>query len=518
MGPAAQTLTVPVSCCPTKVESTLGNTFSCSNITFNIPQNATSTTRYFQAVVTWTDGTTSNIFIAQRGWYSKFVQVPISERYYCVQGNKYYANRQMISYDNVNFTWREPPVYTNSWVVYSSGNTDCYDGECEWNDLGETYCLSGTLYSVQQKVCDGAYTEEKRLNQIIGECTDPAEGYEYRWVLSTGLTICGENTSGGTGPTPDTGDTPSVVTDKWIEDGYACSGYNKYISETHVYSTDGEIFFPEYPPETRLGRLVEENSEYCGYELKTQWRDDGDEGCYGTTLRHVLVKYVSDDMGVTWTKADPEETQPGDIIRTGATECGWIEWDELKYYGIYDGDYEDAYTVEDDGTTTITTADTKPVGRDITHLTKAVVGSGVTTIGSACFSNASSLTDVTIHNVTVVEASAFADCVSLETFNTNAVQTIGQNAFRGCTGLKSVTFAGSVTSIAPYAFYDCTGLQALYFNSATPPTLGQNALANTNNCPIYVYYANLSTYQAAWPDLATRLVGRIPPPSSDDTM
>ena len=515
---ALQTLTVNVLCPISAITGDLQNTFTSSQITFTIPQNDSNYRRTFTEVVTFADGTTATIYIAQKGYSVKNVRVPISEHYMCYQGNKYYANRQMISYDGVNYIWKEPPVYYNSWVVYSSGDTDCYDGECEWNDLGETYCLSGTLYSVQQKVCDGAYTEEKRLNQVIGECEDPAEGYEYRWALSTGLTICGENTSGGTGPTPDTGDTPSVVTDKWIEDGYACSGYNKYISETHVYSNDGITFFPEYPPETRLGALVEQNSEYCGYELKTQWRDDGDEGCYGTTLRHVLVKYVSDDMGVTWTKADPEETQPGDIIRTGATECGWIEWDELKYYGIYDGDYEDAYTVEDDGTTTITTADTKPVGRDITHLTKAVVGSGVTTIGSACFSNASSLTDVTIHNVTVVEASAFADCVSLETFNTNAVQTIGQNAFRGCTGLKSVTFAGSVTSIAPYAFYDCTGLQALYFNSATPPTLGQNALANTNNCPIYVYYANLSTYQAAWPDLATRLVGRIPPPSSDDTM
>lgn len=410
-------------------------------------------------------------------------------------------------------------TFTNAGITFTiplnTGASRSFNATIEWVDgtTNNIYITQNARYSryvnipiEQEYICEDGDKKYKQKRQYSYDNTNwfDAVPPQYRTgaTYETGSSDCSDVT----------------VYDKWIEDGYACSGYNKYISETHVYSTDGEIFFPEYPPETRLGALVEENSEYCGYELKTQWRDDGDEGCYGTTLRHVLVKYVSEDMGVTWTKADPEETQPGDIIRTGATECGWIEWDELKYYGIYDNDYEDAYTVQDDGVTVITTADTKPVSRDITHLTKAVVGSGVTTIGGYCFSNASSLTDVTIHNVTVVEASAFANCSSLTSFTTNTVQTIGQNAFRGCTGLETVTFSQSVTSIAPYAFYDCTGLQALYFNSATPPTLGQNALANTGNCPIYVYYANLSTYQAAWPDLASRLVGRIPPPSSDDMM
>lgn len=515
---ALQTLTVNVLCPISAITGDLQNTFTSSQITFTIPQNDLSYQRMFTEVVTFVDGTTATIYITQKGYSTKYVQVPITEHYMCYQGNKYYANRQMISYDGVNYIWKEPPVYTNSWVVYSSGDTDCYDGECEWRDLGGTYCLSGTLYSVQQRYCDDVMTEEQRLNQAIGECEDPAEGYEYRWKLSTGLTICGENTSGGTGPTPDTGDTPTVVTDKWIENGYTCSGYDKYIEEVHVYSTDGEIFFPEYPPETRLGRLVQQNSEYCGYELKTQWRDDGDEGCYGTTLRHVLVKYVSDDMGQTWTKADPEETQPGDIIRTGSTECGYIDLDALMYYGIYNNDYDDIHTVRYDGRTTLTSGDTKPSNKDITELTQAAIGSGVTSIGGFAFSNASNLTAVTFHDVTSIEASAFANCASLTSFTTNAVQTIGQNALRGCTGLKTVTFGSAVTAIGSYALFDCTGLQALYFNGATPPTLGQNALANTNNCPIYVYYANLSTYQTAWHDLATRLVGRIPPPSSDDTM
>lgn len=323
-----------------------------------------------------------------------------------------------------------------------------------------------------------------------------------------------------TGSTYETGSSDcfdGTVYDKWIEDGYTCDGYDKYMKEVHVYSTDGEIFFPTYPPEERLGRLVERNSEFCGWTLGSKWEASGTT-CAGTTLRELLVKYYSDNMGETWYLSDPVETKPGDIIRTGATECGYIDIDSLKYYGIYDNDYEDAYTVQDDGTTVITTADTKPVGRDITHLTKAVVGSGVTTIGGSCFAGATNLSDISINGATSIEASAFANCVSLTSFTTNTVQTIGQNAFRGCTGLETVTFSQSVTSIAPYAFEGCTGLDALYFNGATPPNLGLNALANTNNCPIYVYYANLSTYQTVWPDVASRLVGRISPPNSGGMM
>ncbi len=523
---ALQTLTVNVLCPISAITGDLQNTFTSSQITFTIPQNDSTSQRIFTEVVTFVDGTTATIYITQKGYSSKYVRVPISEHYMCYQGNKYYANRQMISYDGgVNYIWKEPPVYARSATIYSSGDTDCYEGDCEWEDLvGQTYCLSGTLYSVQQKVCDGVYTEEKRLNQVIGECTDPAEGYEYRWVLSTGLTICGENTSGGTGPTPDTGDTPTVVTDKWIENGYTCSGYDKYIEEVHVYSTDGEIFFPEYPPEVRLGALVEENSEYCGYELKTKWQDDGDEDCYGTTLRHVLVKYVSDDMGQTWTKAVPEETKPGDIIETMSPTCGYIDWEAYKYIGVYDGDATNPHLVDYNGSYVVTTADTKPSGEDISHLTRIIVGSAVTAISDYCFESAVNLTETgTLPNtLRSIGTGAFAYCTSLPnsgiTLN-EGLQTIGTNAFNHCTSLTSMRIPSTVTSIGQGAFWGCTNITSITFVGNTPPTLPNTSFDDLpSNYVIYVPYAALTTYQTAYSWCSSHIQGSITPNPNVPTM
>lgn len=510
---ALQTLTVNVLCPISAITGDLQNTFTSSQISFTIPQNDSPTQRIFTEVVTFVDGTTATIYITQKGYSSKFVQVPISEHYMCNQGNKYYARRQMISYDGVNYIWKEPPVYTNSGVIYSSGDTDCYEGDCEWNDISETYCLSGTLYSVQQKMCDGVYTEEKRLNQVIGECTDPAEGYEYRWVLSTGLTICGENTSGGTGPTPDTGDTPTVVTDKWIENGYTCSGYDKYIEEVHVYSTDGEIFFPEYPPETRLGALVEENSSYCGWEKLSKWEVSGTT-CVGVSLRERKIKYYSDDEGATWYISDPLEEEPGAILEEKSRTCGYIPIDELKYYGVYGSDPSNDLEVDYDGNTTLTTGNTKPSGKDITALTRCRIGSGVTSIGDGALSGATSLYDVVMMgDVTSIGASAFASCSSLTSITIPVtVTTIGSNAFKA-SGLRSVTIPTGVTSIGASAFDNCSGLNGITINATTPPTLGSNVFANTNNCTIYVPYSSLTVYQSAWSEYASRLSGFIPNPN-----
>lgn len=506
---ALQTLTVNVLCPVSAITGDLQNTFTSSQITFTIPQNDSSVQRMFTEVVTFVDGTTATIYITQKGYSSKYVQVPISEHYMCYQGNKYYARRQMISYDGVNYIWKEPPVYTNSWVIYSSGDTDCYDGDCEWNDISETYCLSGTLYSVQQKICDGAYTEEKRLNQVIGECTDPAEGYEYRWVLSTGLTICGENTSGGTDPTPDTGDTPTVITDKWIENGYTCSGYDKYIEEVHVYSTDGEIFFPEYPPEVRLGRLVEQNSEYCGWQRYSKWEVSGTT-CSGISLRELKVKYYSDDEGETWYLSDPLETEMGAIISSASTECGYIPIDELKYYGVY-GDSSEDLQVEYDGNTTLTTGNTKPSGKAISALTRCRIGSGVTSIGTDALNGATSLYDVVIPNgIISIGDGAFMNTISLAQIALyNGLTTIGANAFRN-SGLFSITIPASVTSIGENAFKDCTYATSITVNATTPPSLGNDAFANTGNCPIYVPFSELATYQVAWSAYASRIQGFIP--------
>lgn len=308
-----------------------------------------------------------------------------------------------------------------------------------------------------------------------------------------------------------------IVTDKWIENGYTCSGYDKYIEEVHVYSNDGETFFPTYPPETRLGRLVEQNSEYCGYELKTQWRDDGDEDCYGTTLRHVLVKYVSEDMGQTWTKAVPEETKPGDIIETMSSRCGWIDWEAYKYIGVYDDDSTNPHLVDYNGSYVVTTADTKPSGEDISHLTRIIIGSAVTAISDYCFESAVNLTQTGTMPSTLksIGYGAFAYCTSLPnsgiTLN-EGLQTIGTNAFNHCTSLTGMKIPSTVTNIGTGAFWGCNRITSITFVGNTPPTLPSTSFDDLpSDYVIYVPYAALSTYQVAYSWCASHIQGAINP-------
>ena len=87
------------------------------------------------------------------------------------------------------------------------------------------------------------------------------------------------------------------------------------------------------------------------------------------------------------------------------------------------------------------------------------------------------------------------------------VTEIGKAAFRGCTSLTSITIPSNVTLIGNGAFYDCSSLTSVTVNKTTPPTCEVLAFYNTNNCPIYVPAASVSTYQSAsgWSSYSSRI-------------
>ena len=121
-------------------------------------------------------------------------------------------------------------------------------------------------------------------------------------------------------------------------------------------------------------------------------------------------------------------------------------------------------------------------------ITSAVIGDGVTSIGSDAFyycikletieiaqtvhfvgSNAfdhcTKLTSVVLpEGVTSISNYAFSGCSSLTSVTIpEGVTSIGGNAFSGCSSLTSVTIPDSVTSIIGYAFYGCTALTNVYY-------------------------------------------------------
>ena len=82
---------------------------------------------------------------------------------------------------------------------------------------------------------------------------------------------------------------------------------------------------------------------------------------------------------------------------------------------------------------------------------------------------------------------------------------IEDNAFSGCTELKAFIIPENIIAIGDNAFNGCTGLESITVLSATPPTIGTNAFANTSECPILVPKGTEVSYAAAWGEYENRI-------------
>lgn len=161
----------------------------------------------------------------------------------------------------------------------------------------------------------------------------------------------------------------------------------------------------------------------------------------------------------------------------------------------------------------------------IDHLTKVVIGEGITTIGISAFQSAKELTTIQLPStITNIKSMAFQGCSKLSSatwnniaenatisntsfsatqlvkdnalyFGTNLITVyttksgafdiktgttkIHANAISGCTGITSVTIPSSVTTIGDNAFEGCTSLNTITFNNATNITSwGSNIFKN----------------------------------------
>ena len=138
-----------------------------------------------------------------------------------------------------------------------------------------------------------------------------------------------------------------------------------------------------------------------------------------------------------------------------------------------------------------------------------IIPSTVTSIGERAFNDCHGLTSIVIPNgVTSIDNGAFSVCDRLVSINIpDSVTSIGSTAFQWCDRASSVSIGSGITSIGTSAFENCSGLTSFTISATTPPTLGSNALTNTNNCPIYVPSASVNTYKSAtnWSSHASRI-------------
>lgn len=134
------------------------------------------------------------------------------------------------------------------------------------------------------------------------------------------------------------------------------------------------------------------------------------------------------------------------------------------------------------------------------EITKVVVMSGVTRIGSFAFSDLNNLEEATIPStVQDIGEEAFSYCEKLKTIDIlDGLTTIKTRAFEGCAALSQILLPKSVTTIESYAFYKCSNLTSFIIKSLNPPTLSSDAFNLTsNNLKIYAPESSLQLYRDA---------------------
>lgn len=82
---------------------------------------------------------------------------------------------------------------------------------------------------------------------------------------------------------------------------------------------------------------------------------------------------------------------------------------------------------------------------------------------------------------------------------------IDDYAFYGCTKLTHIITSNNVTSIGESGLANCNNLQSITFLAITPINLGEYAIYNTNNCPIYVPSESVQSYKTTHPAYADRI-------------
>ena len=108
--------------------------------------------------------------------------------------------------------------------------------------------------------------------------------------------------------------------------------------------------------------------------------------------------------------------------------------------------------------------------------------------------------------VTSIGTGAFQYCRNLYSIDLGNVQTIGANAFSYGNKLISITIPDTVTSIGNNCFASCTYLANVYMMSSTPPTLGTSVFGDS--VTIYVPAGSGETYKTAsrWSSYANQIV------------
>lgn len=150
-----------------------------------------------------------------------------------------------------------------------------------------------------------------------------------------------------------------------------------------------------------------------------------------------------------------------------------------------------------------------------TEIFNLVIPNTVTKINNFVFRDCYYLTSISIPNtVTEIGKDVFHNCRAITTLDIpDTVTSIGEGGIMECTSLQTLTIGSGITTLGPSVIRKDTALTSVTIKATTPPSLGSNNFADTNNCPIYVPAESVTAYQTAsgWSTYASRIQA-IPTP------
>ena len=432
----------------------------------------------------------------------------------CYNYSKYYVEEKYVSNDNgATFV---PTGETRRGQLIEQNTQDCgyIEPQTRWTTVKNEY------------VCQGAdkYTKEVQEVSYDGGETWNSNGQERGGTLIQRNSI-------------DCGWVPAPQF-RWVDDGYDCVGFDKYAQEKEQVSLDaGETW--EDTGQTRLGEVIEYDSEDCGYTPPAPGAEDY---LTFTALENGYFRFTGNDLqysiddGENWSTLTSGTDSP--TIRANSRilwkATGLTPSQSSSPYGIgtfsssvrfeVSGNvmslyYGDDFASQTDLTgkdnafdslfyncsnlasaenlvlpaTTLSNSCYYRMFRGCTSLTTAPE-LPATTLAQSCydtmFQNCTSLTTAPVLPSTILADYCYAymlnGCTSLTTAPTLTATTLAKNCyaymFSGCTNLVTVPSVLPATTLTNYCYYYmfayCTSLE-------TAPVLPAETLAE--NCYRYMF-------------------------------
>lgn len=424
----------------------------------------------------------------------------------CVGTDEYWQAWEMVSYDG-GTTYRrsgnivqvlkqkdsdkcsETPTTTYTLTVTTNINCDItINGITTSNTMLATASMNpGTNYTVSFSEKEG-YTKPSNITGVLNENKSVSARYEEqgsKLTLSVGTNVnCDITISANTMPSTTTYNTKS--TSVQLDSG---SIYKVSVSDVSGYTKPNDVT-GTITASTSLTLTYTASSSNVLAILKVNGNSNADVEITGTTgeiTRSMVSAYTGTAYSVQFTTAC---TSIGDSAFSGFTALS-------------------AATTAGGGTANTIASIGDYAFKQCTNLKNfSGLGSILTSIGKGCFDSCTNLLSVqlTRTKITSIPESAFTKCLDVYVGTIpDTVTSIGTRAFYGNTRMLSITIPSGVTTIGTSAFSGCTSFDSIDIEATTPPTLGNNAFSETNDCPIYVPCSSVNAYKASWSTYRDRI-------------